>query len=171
MPETSDDEDEQESASESEKSEEGPFQEDMGAGLFIGRVSKKLVKAENKISEVRVFTKGGAISMANVTTQEMLSSRAKQMADRELLRLKCDRQEVLSEWQLDLQIVWDKYREALESYEITNLAMEKITFCAPGVGASSEGQWQFPTGKGCGPWRVDAEGASAGYNGYAHEPL
>ena len=55
-----------------------------------------------------MFTKGGAISMAKVTTHEMLSSRAKQLADRELMRLKRDQQEVLSGWQPDLQIVRDK---------------------------------------------------------------
>ena len=85
LSETSDDEDEQESASESEECEEDPPQEDVCAGLFKGCVSKNLVKAECFLSEVRVFTKGGAISMANITNQEMLSSRAKQTADRELM--------------------------------------------------------------------------------------
>jgi len=68
----------------------------------------------------------------------MLSSRAKQAADRELMRLKRDHEGVLSEWQPDLQIVREKYRLALESYEITRLAMEKI--CDPGVKASAEDQ-------------------------------
>ena len=95
VPETSDDEDEQESESESEESEEDPPQEDMCAGFFKGCVSKKLVKAESFLSEVRVFTKGGAISMTNITNQEMLSSRAKQTSARELMRLKRDHQDVL----------------------------------------------------------------------------
>ena len=43
--------------------------------------------------------------MANVTNQEMLSSMAKQAAARELMRLRCDHEGVLSEWQPDLQIV------------------------------------------------------------------
>ena len=124
VPETSDEESSAES--EAEDSEEEPPHEDMCAGLFKGCVSKKLVKAESFLSEVRVFTKGGAISMANITNQEMLSSRAKQSADRELMRLKRDHQDVLSEWQLELQVVREKYRSALESYEITRLAMEKI---------------------------------------------
>ena len=49
VPETS--EDESESKSEAEYSEEEPPQEDMGAGLFKGCVSKKLVKAESVLSE------------------------------------------------------------------------------------------------------------------------
>ena len=64
--------------------------------------------------------------MANITNQEMLSSRAKQSADRELMRLNRDHQGVLKEWQLELQVVREKHRAALESYEITRLAMEKI---------------------------------------------
>ena len=110
----------------------------MCAGRFKGCVSKKLVKAESVLREVRVFTKGGAISMVNITNQEMLSSRAKQSADRELMRLKRDHQDVLSEWQPELQIGREKFRAALESYEITNLAMEKI--CDPRVKASAEDQ-------------------------------
>ena len=70
---------------------------------------------------------GGAISMANITNQETLLSRAKQTADRELMRLKRDHQDVLStsEWQPDheLQIVREKFRAALESFEITNLEL------------------------------------------------
>ena len=139
VPETSEDEG-TESESEAEDSEEDPPQEDMCSGLFKGCVSKKLVKAESFLSEVRVFTKGGAISMANITNQEMLSSRAKQSADRELMRLKRDHQDVLSEWQPDLQIVREKFRAALESYEITNLAVEKICACALSAGASSDDQ-------------------------------
>ena len=76
--------------------------------------------------------------MANITNQETLSSRAKQAADRELMRLKRDHEGVLSEWQPDLQIVREKFRAALESYEITRLACEKI--CEPGVKASAEDQ-------------------------------
>jgi hypothetical protein len=136
VPETSDEESSAES--EAEDSEEEPPHEDMCAGLFKGCVSKKLVKAESFLSEVRVYTKGGAISMANITNQEMLSSRAKQSADRELMRLKRDHSEVLSEWQLELQVVREKYRSALESYEITRLAMEKI--CDAHVGASADHQ-------------------------------
>ena len=138
VPETSEDEGEQESESEAEESEEDPPQEDMTlcVGLFKGCVSKKLVKAELFLTEVRVFTKAGAISMANITNQEMLSSKAKQTADRELMRLKRDHQEVLSEWQPEMQIVRETFRAALESYEITNLAMEKI--CDPKVKASAE---------------------------------
>ena len=60
-------EDESESESEAEDSEEDLLQEDMCAGLFKGCVSKKLVKADSFLSEVRVFTKGGAISMGNIT--------------------------------------------------------------------------------------------------------
>ena len=133
-------EDESSSESEAEDSEEEPPHEDMCAGLFKGCVSKKLVKAESFLSEVRVFTKGGAISMANITNQEleMLSSRAKQSADRELMRLKRDHQDVLKEWQLELQVVREKCRAALESYEITRLAMEKI--CDLEVGSSAEDQ-------------------------------
>ena len=41
----------------------------------------------------------------NITDQEMLSSRAKQTADRELMRLKRDHQDVLSEWHPELQVV------------------------------------------------------------------
>ena len=108
----------------------------MREGLFKGCVSKKLVNAESFVSEVRVFMKGGAISMANITNQGMLSSRAKQTADRELMRLKRDHQDVLSEWQPELQIVREKFRAALESFEITNLAMEKI--CEPRAKALSE---------------------------------
>ena len=137
VPETESDEDSTDE-SEAEDSEEEPPMEDMCAGLFKGCVSKKLVKAESFLSEVRVFTKGGAISMANVTNQEMLSSRAKQAADRELMRLKRDHEGVLSEWQPDLQIVREKFRSTLESYEITRLAMEKI--CDPGAKASAEDQ-------------------------------
>ena len=76
--------------------------------------------------------------MANITNQEMMSSKAKQTADRELMRLKRDHQGVLSEWQLELQVVREKNRSALESYEITNLAMENI--CDPMVKASAEDQ-------------------------------
>ena len=76
--------------------------------------------------------------MANITNQEMLSSKAKQTADRELMRLKRDHQEVLSVWQPEMQVVRRKYRSALESCEITNLAMEKI--CDPMVKASAEDQ-------------------------------
>ena len=83
-----------------------------------------------------MFTKCGAISMANITNKEMLSSRAKQTADRELMRLKRNHQEVLSELRPELQIVRGKCRAALESFEITNLAMEKI--CEPGAKASAE---------------------------------
>jgi hypothetical protein len=136
VPETSSEDEASEAESEAEDSEEDPPQEDMCAGLFKGCVSKKLVKAESFLSEVRVFTKGGAISMANITNQEMLSSRAKQSADRELMRLKRDHEGVLVEWQPELQIVREKFRAALESYEITRLAMEKI--CDPGVKSSSE---------------------------------
>ena len=138
VPETSSEDEASEAESEAEDSEEDPPREDMCAGLFKGCVSKKLVKAESFLSEVRVFTKGGAISMANVTNQEMLSSRAKQAADRELMRLKRDHEGVLSEWQPDLQIVREKFRSTLESYEITRLAMEKI--CDPGAKASAEDQ-------------------------------
>ena len=60
VPETS--EDESSAESEAEDSEEEPPHEDMCAGLFKGCVSKRLVKAESFLSEVRVFTKGGAIS-------------------------------------------------------------------------------------------------------------
>ena len=45
---------------------------------------------------------------------------------------------MLSEWQPELQVVQEKFRAALESYEITNLAMEKI--CDPKVKASAEDQ-------------------------------
>ena len=83
VPKTSDDESESESESEDEALET----EDMCAGMFKGCVSKKLVTSEAFLSEVRVFTKGGAMSMANITNQEMLSSKAKQLADRELMRL------------------------------------------------------------------------------------
>ena len=79
-----------------------------------------------------------AISMANITNQEMLSSKAKQTADREPMRLKRGHQDVLSEWQLELQVVREKYWSALESYEITKLVMEKI--CDPVVKASVEDQ-------------------------------
>ena len=51
-----------------------------------------------------MFTKDGAMSMANVTNQEMLSSKATPLADRELMRLKRDHLDVLSEWQFDLQV-------------------------------------------------------------------
>ena len=78
--------------------------------------------------------------MANITNQEMLSSRAKQAADRELMRLKRDHEGVLSEWQPDLQIVREKYRSALESYEITRLAMAMGKICDPGVKTSAEDQ-------------------------------
>ena len=52
------------------------------------------------------------------------------------MRLKRDHQDVSSEWQPDLQIVREKFRAALESFEITNLAMEKI--CEPGAKAPAE---------------------------------
>ena len=45
---------------------------------------------------------------------------------------------MLSACQPELQIVREKFRAALESYEITNLAMEKI--CEPRAKASSEDQ-------------------------------
>ena len=54
------------------------------------------------------------------------------------MRLKRSQQDVLSEWQPELQIVREKFRAALESYEITNLAMEK--FCDPMAKASAEDQ-------------------------------
>jgi len=66
VPETSDEEVESESEAE-ENDEDPPPQEDMCAGLFKGCVSKKLVKAESFLSEIRVFTKGGAIRMAYIT--------------------------------------------------------------------------------------------------------
>ena len=144
-----------------------PPHEDMCVGRFKGCVSKKLVKAERFLSEVRVFTKGGAISMANITNQEMLSSRAKQTAVRELMRLKCDHQELLSELQPELQIAREKYRAALESFEISNLAMEKI--CEPGAKASAEDK--ADCGKGNGMWGADAEGGPEGYTGYVPESL
>ena len=54
------------------------------------------------------------------------------------MRLKRDHQDVLKEWQLELQVVREKYRAALESYEITRLAMEKI--CDLQAGSSAEDQ-------------------------------
>ena len=165
VPETSDDE--VESESEAEDSEEEPPHEDMCAGLFQGCVSKKLVKAESVLSEIRVFTKGGAISMANVTNQEMLSSRAKQAADRELMQLKRDHEGVLSEWQPDLQIVREKFRAALESYEIMRLALPGEDLRARGEGISRESGG----GQGDDARRADAEGGFGRYNGYVPEPL
>ena len=85
------------------------------------------------------------------------------------MRLKRDHQDVLelSEWQSDLQVVQDKYREALESYEINNLAMEK--FCAPGAGATSEDKAVAKAM--CHGELMQKEGLEPGYNGHVPEPF